>query len=91
MTEYTFKSNFTTKIDFRQAKTPRTNNLTIVYLHGLYSDCWGRKPESIANWCMEHGFDFFQRDSHVAQRDDNIQPDEVLLRIISVLGPSVGF
>lgn len=32
MTDYTFKSNFTTKIDFRQAKTPKTNSLD----RGLY-------------------------------------------------------
>ena len=60
MTVYTFKSDFTTKIDFRQAKSPKTNNLTLVYTHGLYSDCWGRKPEAILNWCETKGIDFIR-------------------------------
>ncbi len=58
MTDYTFKSNFTTKIDFRQAKSPETNKFTVVYTHGLYSDCWGRKPEAILKWCEEKGINF---------------------------------
>ena len=105
MTEYTFGSNFTTKIDFRQAKTPRTNNLTIVYLHGLYSDCWGRKPESIANWCMEHGFDYFRYElaghgsdsSRYEEVDFNIWKEqllEVLDKIVKtdvvLMGSSLG-
>lgn len=60
MTDYTFKSNFTTKIDFRQAKTPKTNSLTVVYIHGLYSDCWGRKPENVMEWCAANGVNFFR-------------------------------
>ncbi len=60
MSDYTFKSNFTTKIDFRQAKSPKTNNLTVVYTHGLYSDCWGRKPESILAWCESNNLNFIR-------------------------------
>jgi len=60
MIDYTFKSNFTTKIDFRQAKSPKTNSLTIVYTHGLYSDCWGRKPENILKWCEERNLNFIR-------------------------------
>lgn len=60
MSDYTFKSNFTTKIDFRKAKSAKTHNLTVVYVHGLYSDPWGRKPENIAEWCAERGIDFFR-------------------------------
>lgn len=105
MTDYTFKSNFTTKIDFRQAKSPETNKLTIVYVHGLYSDCWGRKPENILNWCEEHHLNFFRFElaghgsdsAHYEEADLNIWKaqlleviDEIVNTEVVLVGSSVG-
>ena len=105
MTVYTFKSDFTTKIDFRQAKSPKTNNLTLVYTHGLYSDCWGRKPETILNWCETKGIDFIRYElaghgsdsARYEQADLNIWKaqileviDEVVKTDVILAGSSLG-
>ncbi len=64
MQSHTFKSQFTTNFELSQAKTLPINknhsNITVVYTHGLYSDPWGRKPETIRNFCLESGMDFFR-------------------------------
>lgn len=105
MTDYTFKPNFTTKIDFRQAKSPKTNNLTIVYVHGLYSDCWGRKPENILDWCQAHHLNFFRYElaghgsdsARYEEADLNIWKaqlleaiDELIKTDVILVGSSVG-
>lgn len=56
--KHTFKSNFTTKIEISKAKSSKTNKLTVIYVHGLYSDPWGRKPEAVKSFAEENGLDF---------------------------------
>ena len=105
MTDYTFKSNFTTKIDFRKANSAETHNLTIVYVHGLYSDPWGRKPENIADWCAENNLDFFRFElaghgsdsARYEESDFNIWKeqllevlDEIVKTDVIMVGSSVG-
>ncbi len=58
--KHTFKSNFTTKIEISKAKSSKTNKLTVIYLHGLYSDPWGRKPEAVKAFAEENGLDFIR-------------------------------
>lgn len=64
MQSHTFKSQFTTNFEFSQAKTLPTNknnkDLTVIYTHGLYSDPWGHKPETIKSFCLENGLNFFR-------------------------------
>lgn len=64
MQSRTFKSQFTTNFEFSQAKTSSADknrpNMTVIYTHGLYSDPWGRKPETIKSFCLENGLDFFR-------------------------------
>ena len=55
-----FKRNFTTKIDYSHAKSLSTHKITVIYTHGLFSDCWGRKPESVKEWCEAHDIGFFR-------------------------------
>lgn len=63
-------------------------------MHGLYSDPWGRKPESVKSYCQEHGLDFFRYElighgsdsDHYEQSDMNIwkaQALEVIDEIVS--------
>lgn len=58
MQSHTYKSQFTTNFEMSQAKTSTTHknspNLTVIYVHGLYSDPWGRKPSEIAAFCEEN-------------------------------------
>ncbi len=60
MQNYTFSSNFTTKIDVRQAKTATTHKITLLYIHGLFSDPWGRKPETCCQIAAEQNIDFIR-------------------------------
>lgn len=60
MTEHQFLSKFTTKIEYIKAKTTITNSFTVLYTHGLYSDPWGRKPDTVKNWCVNNGYSFFR-------------------------------
>lgn len=60
MQNYTFSSNFTTKIDIRQAKTATTHKITMLYIHGLFSDPWGRKPETCCQIAAEQNIDFIR-------------------------------
>lgn len=73
---YTYKSKFTTKIELSQAKSSEThknsNKITVVYVHGLFSDPWGRKPEALKNYCMENNMDFcrFELIGHGSDKDN---------------------
>lgn len=64
MQTHTFISQFTTKFEYIQAKTSETNknspDLTVVYIHGLNSDPWGRKPEEVKAFCLKHNLSFFR-------------------------------
>lgn len=64
MPSRTFKLQFTTNFEQSQAKTSETNknspDFTVVYVHGLYSDSWGRKPEEVKNFCAENNIPFFR-------------------------------
>ena len=54
-----FKTNFTTKFEYSQAKSLPTHKISVIYIHGLFSDCWGRKPESVKEWCEARGIGIF--------------------------------
>lgn len=62
MQTHTFISQFTTKFEYIQAKTSETNknspDLSVVYIHGLNSDPWGRKPEEVKAFCLKHNLSF---------------------------------
>lgn len=64
MQSHTYKSQFTTNFEFSQAKTSKTHkntpDFTAVYVHGLYSDPWGRKGEAIKAFCQEHNLGFLR-------------------------------
>lgn len=64
MQTHTFKSQFTTKFEYSQAKTSPTHknsaDFTVVYTHGLYSDPWGRKPEAVKAFCEENNISFIR-------------------------------
>ena len=60
MQNHKFKTDFTTKIDYSQAKSLSTHKISVIYTHGLFSDCWGRKPESVKEWCEKHNIGFFR-------------------------------
>ena len=60
MPTYTFRNNFTTNFEYIKANSPKTNNFTIVYTHGLCSAPWGLKPEAIKSFCIKHGIGFFR-------------------------------
>lgn len=60
MLSHKFKSNFTTKFEYSQAKSSKTHKISVIYLHGLCSDPWGRRQDSMKTFCLEHGLDFFR-------------------------------
>ncbi len=37
-----------------------SHKLTVLYIHGLASNPWGRKPETVRSLCKEMGLDFFR-------------------------------
>ena len=59
MSKYTFKSSFATDFEYI---APKNNAPTILYLHGFCSDCWGKKPETVKRFCLEHGVGLFRFD-----------------------------
>ncbi len=60
MTEHRFSAEFTTKIEYIKAKRAITNSFTVLYTHGLYSDPWGRKPDTIKKWCADNNVSFLR-------------------------------
>lgn len=102
MQKYTYNSGFTTNFEFlKQEKSP----FTLLYIHGLCSDPWGKKPETVKNYASKHGIDFlrFELAGHgsdadnFAKTDMNIWKNQVLEIIdtmikgpIVVIGSSIG-
>lgn len=60
MPSHTFKNEFTTNYEYIKANSSKTHKFTVIYLHGLCSDPWGRKPESIKNFCESHNLGFMR-------------------------------
>lgn len=60
MFEHTFKNGHTTKCEYIKPDSNKTQKLTVVYTHGFCSDPYGRKPEEVKKWCVEHGIGFFR-------------------------------
>lgn len=74
MIKYTFKSGFATDFEYIASKN---NAPTILYLHGFCSDCWGKKPETVKNFCLTKGVGFFRFDyaGHGTDRHNFINAD----------------
>lgn len=60
MPSHTFKNEFTTNFEYIKANSSETHKFTVVYLHGLCSDPWGKKPESIKSFCASHNLGFMR-------------------------------
>lgn len=60
MSKHTYTTGFTTDFEHVSAKYSETQNFTLIYTHGFCSDPWGRKPEEIKKWCLEHNVEFFR-------------------------------
>jgi len=60
MSAHQFLGQFTTNFEHIKAKSTEINNFTVLYTHGLYSDPWGRKPDSVRDWCAKNNIDFFR-------------------------------
>ena len=58
MHKYKFKNGHTTLLEHVKPETNKTQRFTVVYAHGFCSDPWGKKPEMVKKWCMEHGCGF---------------------------------
>nr|QIM10623.1 alpha/beta hydrolase [uncultured Alphaproteobacteria bacterium] len=59
MPKYTFKSQFATDFEYI---APKNNKPTVLYLHGFCSNAWGRKPETVKEFCLQSGFGFVRFD-----------------------------
>ena len=57
---HTFHNGHTTKCEYIKPLASKTQSFTLVYAHGFCSDPYGRKPEEIKKWCLEHGMGFFR-------------------------------
>lgn len=60
MLTHQFLGQFTTNFEHIKAKSTEINKFTVLYTHGLYSDPWGRKPDSVRDWCAKNNIDFFR-------------------------------
>ena len=60
MSAHQFLGQFTTNFEHIKAKSTEINKFTVLYTHGLYSDPWGRKPDSVRDWCAKNNIDFFR-------------------------------
>lgn len=60
MFNHTFKNGHTTICEYIKPDTSKTQRFTVLYTHGFCSDPWGRKPEAVKSWCVEHGYGFFR-------------------------------
>ena len=60
MQSHTYTSQFTTNFEICKAKSPKTHNISVVYIHGLYSTPYGRKPEAARIFCEENNIDFIR-------------------------------
>ena len=60
MNRHQFLGQFTTNFEHIKVKSKEINSFTVLYTHGLYSDPWGRKPDSVRDWCVKNGVGFFR-------------------------------
>lgn len=60
MVEHQFLRQFTTNFEHIKAKSEKINRFTVLYTHGLYSDPWGRKPDTVRDWCIKNKMGFFR-------------------------------
>ncbi len=73
---HTFREQFTAKIELSQAKYAKTHknsaDLSVIYIHGLFSDPWGRKPEEVKAFCAENnlGFCRFELAGHGSDKEN---------------------
>ncbi len=51
-------NGFTTQYEFIQFS--KKAKLTVLYIHGLSSNPWGRKPEAVKELCQELGLNFYR-------------------------------
>ena len=102
MQKYTYNSGFTTTFEFlKQEKSP----FTILYIHGLCSDPWGKKPEVIKDYSIKNKLNFFRFElaghgsdaDNFPKTDMNIWKNQVLEIVdnmiegpIVVIGSSIG-
>lgn len=90
---HTFKAKFTTKIELSQEKSLKTHknsaDLTVVYIHGLFSDPWGRKPEEVKSFCEENNLNFcrFELAGHGSDKEnyENIDFNDWKNQVLEVL------
>ena len=78
MPAHTFCSEFTTNFEYIKPNSPKTHSFTVVYLHGLCSDPWGRKPESIKAFCAGHGLGYMRFELAGHGSDSDIYENAVL-------------
>lgn len=62
MQNITFKNGHTTLCEHIKPEASKTQSFTVVYTHGFCSDPFGRKPEEVKKWCLEHGMGFFRHE-----------------------------
>ncbi len=62
MQKITFKNGHTTLCEYIKPTAPKTQSFTVVYTHGFCSDPFGRKPEDVKKWCIEHRQGFFRHE-----------------------------
>lgn len=62
MQKITFKNGHTTLCEYIKPIEKKTQSFTVVYTHGFCSDPFGRKPEAVKKWCIEHGVGFFRHE-----------------------------
>jgi len=105
MQKYTFKSGFTTNFEWIKQDLSKKSPFTILYLHGLCSDPWGKKPEAVKKFAVDNNIDFlrFELAGHASDAknfentDMNIWESQVLEMIddviktpIVLVGSSIG-
>ena len=62
MQKITFKNGHTTLCEYIKPDANKTQSFTVVYTHGFCSDPFGRKPEEVKKWCVEHGLGFLRHE-----------------------------
>ena len=105
MQSRTHDTRFTTNFEYINAELSGTQKFTILYTHGFCSDPWGRKPEEVKKWCLQHNIPMYRYElaghgSDIArfeETDINIYKAQILEIIgkyikgdIVVVGSSLG-
>ncbi|MBP5615526.1 MAG: alpha/beta hydrolase [Alphaproteobacteria bacterium] len=105
MQSRTYDTRFTTNFEYINAELSGTQKFTILYTHGFCSEPWGRKPEEVKKWCLQHNIPMYRYElaghgSDIArfeETDINIYKAQILEIIdkyikgdIVVVGSSLG-